>query len=90
MGDTYGLMMQLLAGLITYLLLVIYFYQRYAERPSVSRLRQLRRDIRRARAWQSIPIDWFHAGLILLLSTTNRWELRGRNTLTIAMLIAIF
>lgn len=86
----YGLMMQLLAGLITYLLLVIYFYQRYVERPSVSRLRQLRRDIRRERAGQSVPIDRFDTGLILLLATTHRWELRGRNTLTIAIFIAIF
>ncbi len=42
----YGVLLQLLAGLITYLLLVIYFRQRYGERPFLRRLRQLRWDIR--------------------------------------------
>ena len=51
----YGLMMQLLAGLITYLLLIIYFYWRYLEHPSLFRLRQLRRTIRRERALRSLP-----------------------------------
>jgi hypothetical protein len=51
----YGLMMQLLAGLITYLLLIIYFYWRYLEYPSLFRLRQLRRTIRIERALRSIP-----------------------------------
>lgn len=42
----HGVLIQLLAGLITYLLLVIYFHQRYGERPSLRRLRQLRWGIR--------------------------------------------
>lgn len=42
----HGVLLQLLAGLITYLLLVIYFHRRYKEPPSIRRLRQLRWDIR--------------------------------------------
>jgi len=42
----HGVLIQLLSGLITYLLLVIYFHRRYGELPSLRRLRQLRRDIR--------------------------------------------
>ncbi len=46
--DPRGMMVQLLAGLITYLLLVLYCYQFYGERkPSIRRLRELRRCIRR-------------------------------------------
>lgn len=46
--DRHGLLLQLLAGLITYLLLVLYCYQLYGERkPSIRRLRELRRRIRR-------------------------------------------
>lgn len=44
--NRHGVLIQLLAGLITYLLLVIYFHQRYQERPSLRRFRQLRWDIR--------------------------------------------
>lgn len=43
----YGLLMQILAGLITYLLLVIYFFKRYKKPPTVTYLRQLQRDLRR-------------------------------------------
>jgi hypothetical protein len=43
----HGMLLQLLAGLITYLLLVLYCYQQYGEKyPSILRLRQLRCDIR--------------------------------------------
>lgn len=52
----YGLMMQLLSGLITYLLLVIYFHRRFDEPPSLSRLRQFRRDIRKERALRQIGL----------------------------------
>jgi hypothetical protein len=48
--SAYGLMMQLLSGLITYLLIVLYFNWRYSQGPSLSLLRELRRDIRRQRA----------------------------------------
>jgi hypothetical protein len=44
--NPHGVLIQLLSGLITYLLLVIYFHRRYGEKPSLERLRQLRRDIR--------------------------------------------
>ena len=42
----HGVLIQLLAGLITYLLLVIYFHRRYDDKPCVTYLRQLRWDIR--------------------------------------------
>ncbi len=46
--NRYGMLLQLLAGLITYLLLVLYCYLLYSERqPSIRRLRELRRRIRR-------------------------------------------
>ena len=48
--NRHGLLLQLLAGLITYLLLVLYFHQQYGERPSIRRLRQLRRQIRQESA----------------------------------------
>lgn len=43
----HGMLLQLLAGLITYLLFILYCYERYGEtKPSISRLRSLRRRIR--------------------------------------------
>jgi len=42
----HGLMIQLLAGLITYLLISIYCNEHYQERVSIKRVRQLRIDIR--------------------------------------------
>jgi len=45
--NRHGMLLQLLAGLITYLLLVIYCYQLYGEKPSIRRLRELRRRIRK-------------------------------------------
>ena len=44
--NQHGVLLQLLAGLITYLLLVIYFHRRYNKAPSLRLLRQLRWDIR--------------------------------------------
>lgn len=42
----HGLMVQLLAGLITYLLLSIYCEERFSERVSINRVRQLRIEIK--------------------------------------------
>lgn len=43
----HGMLLQLLAGLITYMLFILYCYERYGEtKPSISRLRSLRRRIR--------------------------------------------
>ncbi len=44
--NRHGVLLQLLAGLITYLLLVLYFHQQYGERPSIRRLRELRWQVR--------------------------------------------
>ena len=82
----HGLMMQLLAGLITYLLLVIYFYRCYDQRPSLSRLRQLRRDIRTERVLASLTINALYIRMVVLFFTT---EQRGRCERQ-AVIIAIF
>lgn len=42
----YGLLVQILAGLITYLLLAIYCHEEHGERVSISRVRELRNKIR--------------------------------------------
>jgi hypothetical protein len=42
----YGLMVQILAGLITYLLLAIYCHKHFNERVSIARVRQLRNQIK--------------------------------------------
>ena len=42
----YGLMVQMLAGLITYILLAIYFHNNYREKVSIRRVRELRIKIR--------------------------------------------
>ena len=41
----YGLMVQMLAGLITYLLLAIYCHEQYSEKVSIKRVRELRINI---------------------------------------------
>ena len=38
----YGLMVQILAGLITYILLALYCYEQYGEKVTIKRVRQLR------------------------------------------------
>lgn len=42
----YGLLMQILSGLITYLLLAIYCHEEHGERVSIKRVRELRNTIR--------------------------------------------
>lgn len=42
----YGLLVQILAGLITYLLLAIYCHEEHGERVSINRIRELRNNIR--------------------------------------------
>lgn len=43
----YGLMVQILAGLITYLLLAIFCHEQYREKVSIKRVRQLRIKIQK-------------------------------------------
>jgi IS4 transposase len=43
--NPHGVLVQLLAGLITYLLLVIYFHQKHRQKPCVKLLRKLKWDI---------------------------------------------
>lgn len=52
----HGVLLQLLAGLVTYLLLVLYFHQTYGERPSLPRLRSLRQQIRQETNTTFVPI----------------------------------
>lgn len=74
----HGVLLQLLAGLATYLLLVLYFHQQYGERPSVRRLRSLRQQIRQETHTTFVPvyipvytidIDLVFLGVVLFLWT---------------------
>jgi len=74
--NRHGVLLQLLAGLVTYLLLLLYFQQRYGEPPSLRRLRQLRRQIRREATLAYLPvqttgIDPSLGWLILVLCCQN-------------------
>ena len=64
--NPHGVLVQLLSGLITYLLLVIYFHQQYGQKPSVKRLRQLKWDIRHD---LQAPVH-IHISLIILIYPT--------------------
>ena len=56
--DRHGMLLQILAGLITYLLLVLYCYHKYGERqPSILRLRQLRCHIRKEMGYKVYVIN---------------------------------
>jgi len=56
--SAYGLMVQLLAGLITYLLLSIYCQEQYNEKVSIKRVREIRIKIRNEFAQQEdIPVN---------------------------------
>ena len=52
----HGVLLQLLAGLATYLLLVLYFHRKYGERPSLPRLRSLRQQIRQEANTTFVPV----------------------------------
>ena len=68
--DPHGVLVQLLSGLITYLLLVIYFHQRYGQGPCVKYLRQLRWDIRH----ETQPPTLVH--IYLVIQTDTRFSPR--------------
>lgn len=59
----YGLLMQILAGLITYLLLAIYCHEEHGERVSVNRVRELRNKIRNEAA-EDAAFDLSPPGII--------------------------
>ncbi len=75
--DRHGMLLQLLAGLITYMLLVLYCYQLYGEKPSIQRLRELRRRIRRETGYAiylvNIQINIQAIALLLLFSIHARF-----------------
>lgn len=60
----HGLLIQLLAGLITYLLLVIYCQEQYGERVSIKRFREIRNKIHNEAIEAGGPPDFFsqHSG----------------------------
>ena len=70
--NRHGMLLQLLAGLITYLLLVVYCYQHYGEKPSIQSLRELRRRIRKETGYViylvNIQINIEAIALLLLFS----------------------
>ncbi len=70
--NRHGMLLQLLSGLITYLLLVLYCYQLYGEKPSIRRLRELRRRIRKETGYViylvNIQINVQVIALLLLFS----------------------
>ena len=77
----HGVWLQLLAGLVTYLLLVLYFHRKYGERPSLQRLRSLRQQIRQEThatlvsvyiPVYTIDIDLIFFSLIVLLWTLDQ------------------
>jgi hypothetical protein len=54
----YGLMVQILSGLITYLLLAIYCHEQHGEQVSIKRVRELRIKIQNeAREIENVPPD---------------------------------
>jgi len=69
----YGLMVQILAGLITYLLLAIYCYQQHKEKVSIKRVRQLRIKIQNELA---NPIS--NIGILQNFKEQNSWHLRAK------------
>jgi len=70
--NRHGMLLQLLSGLITYLLLVLYCYQLYGEKPSIRRLRELRRRIRKETGYavyvMNIRVNIEAIALLLLFS----------------------
>ena len=70
--NRHGMLLQLLAGLITYLLLALYCYRLYGEKPSIRRLRELRRRIRKETGYViylvNIQINIEAIALLLLFS----------------------
>jgi IS4 transposase len=71
--NPHGVLLQLLAGLVTYLLLVLYFDQQFGERPSIRRLRQLRRHIRYETASAYLPTSHSDSEPMLCLGLCLVW-----------------
>lgn len=61
--NRHGVLLQLLAGVITSLLLVLYCHQHYGERPSLRRLREVRWQIRH----ETAPMERTRLSIIILL-----------------------
>ena len=71
--NPHGVLLQLLAGLVTYLLLVLYFHQQFGERPSIRRLRELRRHIRREIVTAEFPVYHIDIEQLLCLGLCLLW-----------------
>jgi len=66
----YGLMVQILSGLITYLLLAIYCYEEHNEKVSIKRVRQLRIKIHNELLTSSV-----NTGKLQNFKEHNDWHL---------------
>lgn len=62
--NRHGVFLQLLAGVLTYLLLVLYCHHQYGERPSIRRLRELRWHIRH----ETAPMERALLSIIILIA----------------------
>jgi hypothetical protein len=76
----HGVFLQLLAGLVTYLLLSLHFHQRYGEKPSLRRLRRLRHQIRRETYTTYVPVSTIDLLLICGLLVAFVWILMQANS----------
>jgi len=73
----HGLMVQILAGLITYLLLAIYCHDQYQEKVSIKRVRQLRIQIQNELRDSAFSID-FNAECLQNFREQNDWRLYAK------------
>jgi len=72
----HGVFMQLLAGLCSYLLLVIYCFRHNGAYPSLTQLRQLRRRLRQERATAQMPTV-IYCGIVLILMSVRQEPING-------------
>jgi len=73
----HGLMVQILAGLITYLLLAIYCHEQYQEKVSIKRVRQLRIQIQNELLSSAFSTD-FNAENLQNFKEQNAWCLYAK------------
>ena len=73
----HGLMVQILAGLITYLLLAIYCHDQYQEKVSIKRVRQLRIQIQNELRDLAFSTD-FNAENLQNFKEQNDWRLYAK------------
>jgi hypothetical protein len=71
----YGLMVQILAGLITYLLLAIYCHQKHNEKVSIQRVRELRIKVQNeARNFPACAVHADRENDLTANNAKDQWE----------------